>query len=209
MWGRALNWRQRFRPLKYPQCHLAQGSPSPSCAHAGCGNGSVIPWPWVHRMHKREVWSVLFSSCHLLKSMAVFRPHPVKPVGDCRQRSWSAFWTPLVYHTPEHTSNSTQIIVLEKHYDEVVNAFPSIFCCCFCRGRAQSPSWCFKSPMAWWIWPLGFSVARECGWWPVWWLILYWDIFCVPVRENPESSWCLIQLWCVDWINNLVSFTQL
>lgn len=87
--------------------------------------------------------------------------------------------------------------------------FLAPFFCCFCRKRALFPSWCFKSPMAWWIWPLGFSVACECGWWPVWWLILQWDIFCVPARENPESWWCLIQLWCVDWINNLVSFTYL
>lgn len=45
--------------------------------------------------------------------------------------------------------------------------FLAPFFCCFCRGRAQTPSWCFKSPISWWIWPLGFSVACECGWWPV------------------------------------------
>lgn len=126
MWGRALNWRQRFRPLKYPLCPSVQGSPSPRCAQAGCGNGRVTPWPQVHRMHKREVWSVLISACHLLKSMVIFRPHPVKPVGGCRQRSWRAFWTPLVYHPPEHMSNSTQIIVLEKRQGgECISYHPS------------------------------------------------------------------------------------
>lgn len=58
----------------------------------------------------------VISARHFLKSMAIFRPHPVKPVGDCRQRSLRAFWTPMVYHPSEHMSNSTQIIVLEKQW---------------------------------------------------------------------------------------------
>lgn len=63
--------------------------------------------------------------------------------------------------------------------------FLAPFFCCFCTGRAQCPSWCFKSPMSWWIWPLGFRVACECGWWPVWWLILQRDIFYVPAKGKP------------------------
>lgn len=45
---------------------------------------------------------------------------------------------------------------------------------CFCGGRAQSPSWRLKSPMAWVNLAFGFqcsprALAHECSWWLAQW----------------------------------------